>query len=171
MRNGVKPKSGGHRRRWMLRFFEWGVVVCIIALLAGISLNHMGRAQAEIERQNFLTTVRAMQAAVLLQSILRPEEIAPGDNPATVYHDQFGLLPTGYVGELDRPDPAAVPGGSWYFDAGKKQLVYHVRSKRYFRSHLNGPSRMRLAMIRENGSSRLTLRMIDGGEWIGGGKE
>lgn len=154
----------------MLRLFEWGVVVCIIALLAGIFLNRVGRAQAEIERQNFLATFRGMQAAVLLQSIIRPEEIAPGDNPATVYHDQFGLLPTGYVGELDRPDPAAVPGGSWYFDSGKGHLVYRVRSKRYFRSTLNGPPRMRLAMIRDNGSSILTMKIMDGGDWTIGEK-
>ena len=84
-------------------------------------LNRMGRAQAEIERRNFQSTVMAMQAAVLLQSVVRHEDVAPGDDPALVYREQFGLLPTGYVGRLDRPDPAAVAGGEWYFDTGKRQ--------------------------------------------------
>ena len=70
----------------------------MIALLVGLFLNYAGRAQAEIERQNFLTTVRGMQTAVLLQSIIRPTRRAPGDNPAKAFYQQFGMLPAGYMG-------------------------------------------------------------------------
>ena len=167
----MKTKSKEHRRRWLLRLFEWGVLVCIIALLAGIFLNRMGRAQAEIERQNFLSTVRAMRAAVLLQSVVRPKDVAPGGNPAAVYRDQFGLLPTGYVGQLDQPDPAAAAGASWYFDTGKRQLVYRVGSERYFRSNLSGPPRVRLEMVAEAGSGHLTVRVLNDGKWLVGEKE
>lgn len=171
MKNAVKSKTEAHRRRWMLRLFEWGVLVCIIASLYGMFLNRMGRVQAEIERQNFLTTVRTMQAAVLLQSVIRPGDAAPGDNPAEVYRHQFGLLPTGYVGQLERPDPASVAGGGWYFDTKERQLVYRVRSERYFQSNLQGPPRMRLKLIREDGSGRLTMTIPDGGDWTVGKKE
>ena len=167
----MKPKTEVHRRRWLLRLFEWGVLVCIIALLAGMFLNRMGRAQAEIERQNFLSTVRAMRAAVLLQSVVRPEDVAPGGNPAAVYRDQFGLLPNGYVGQLDRPDPASVAGGAWDFDTGKRQLVYRVRSGRYFRSNLKGPPRMRLEMVAKEDSDHLTVRVLNDGKWLVGEKK
>ena len=171
MRTTVKPKSAAHHRRWVLRLFEWGVITCIIAVLCGVFLNRMGRAQAMIERQNFLTTVSAMQTAALLQSVMRPQEVAPGDNPAEVYHNQFGLLPAGYVGEPDRPDPAAVAGGDWYFDKGDKRLVYRVRSTGYFRSRLPGAARIRMQLARQADSDRLTVNVLDDGEWTVGGKD
>jgi hypothetical protein len=161
----VKPKSTVHHRRWVLRLFEWGVIVCIIAVLYGLFLNRMGRAQAAIERQNFLTTVRGMQTAVLLQSVIRPREVAPGDNPATVYHNQFGLLPAGYVGALDGPDPSAVAVGSWYFDKRERQLVYRVSNTDYFRSRLGGVPRLRLQLLRQDDANRLTVSILDDGHW------
>lgn len=167
----MKPKTEVHRRRWLLRLLEWGVLVCVIALLAGMLLNRMGRAQAEIERRNFLSTVRAMRAAVLLQSVVRPKDAAPGGNPAAVYREQFGLLPTGYVGQLDRPDPASVAGGGWYFDTGKRQLVYRVRCERYFRSSLKGPPRMRLEMVAKEDFHHLTVKMLNDGKWLVGEKK
>jgi hypothetical protein len=167
----VKPKSAAHHRRWVLRLFEWGVITCIIAVLCGLFLNRMGRAQAAIERQNFLTTVRSMQTAALLQSVLRPREVMPGDNPATVYYDQFGLLPAGYAGELDGPDPAAVSVGSWYFDKREQQLVYRVSNTGYFRSTLSGVPRLRLQLLREDDSDRLTVSILDDGHWTVGGED
>ena len=166
----MKPKSVGHHRRWVLRLFEWGVIVSMIALLYGLFLNHMGRTQAAVERQNFLSTVRGMQAAVLMHSVIHPKEVTPGGNPATIYHQQYGLLPAGYVGEFDRPDPVTVTGGSWYFDSRARQLVYRVRSERYFRSSLMGPPRVRLIIARKADSSRLTVTILDDADWIVGGK-
>jgi len=32
-----------------------------------------------------------------------------------------------YLGERDRPDPRTLPGGSWYFDAGRRELAYVPR--------------------------------------------
>ena len=166
----VKPKSVDHHRRWVLRLFEWGVIASIIALFYGLFLNHMGRTQAEIERQNFLTTVRELQAAVLLHSVIHPKEVTPGGNPATIYHRQFGMLPAGYVGAFDRPDPVTVTGGSWYFDSRPRQLVYRVGSERYFRSRLKGPPRVRLIVARKADSNRLTVTILDDGDWTVGGK-
>ena len=161
----MKAKSAGHHRRWVLRLFEWGAITCVIALLCGLFLDRMGRAQAAIERQNFMTTVRAMQTAALLQSVIRPREAAPGGNPAAVYREQFGLLPAGYAGELEEPDPAAVVVGSWYFDKKARQLVYRIRCTDYFRSKLGGAPRLRMALTREADSDRLTVQVLDDGDW------
>jgi len=164
----VKPKSADHHRRWVLRLFEWGLLTCMIALLVGLFLNHVGRAQAEIERRNFLTTVRGMQTAVLLQSIIRPKKMVPGGNPAKAFYQQFGILPVGYVGELQRPDPAAVTGGSWYFDSGEHQLVYRVGNPRYFRCGCQGPPLVRMQLVAAPGSDQLTVKILDEGNWTKG---
>ncbi len=155
----------------MLRLFEWGVIVCIIALLYGLFLNRMGRAQAAIERQNFLTTVRGMRTAVLLQSVIKPWEVTPGDNPVAVYHDQFGLLPAGYAGVKDGLDPAAVAVGSWYFDKRERQLIYRVSNTGYFQSTLDGVPRLRLQLLRKDDSERLTVSILDDGDWTVGGDD
>ena len=73
----MKPKSAGHHRRWVLRLFEWVVMACIVALLIGLFLNRVGQAQAMIERQNFQTTVRTLQAAVMLQSVIHRRKQYP----------------------------------------------------------------------------------------------
>jgi hypothetical protein len=112
-----------------------------------------------------------LQTAALLQSILRPREVAPGDNPATVYHDQFGLLPAGYAGELDEPDPTAVAVGSWYFDKRNQRLIYRVINTGYFRSTLGGVPRLRLQLLKEDDSNRLTVKILDDWHWIMGEKD
>ena len=168
MREGVKPKSTDHHRRWVLRLFEWGVITGMIALLYGVFLNHVERAQAEIERQNFLTAVRGMQTAVLLQSVIRPKTVAPGGNPAKVYYQQFSILPAGYVGEFNRPDPVTVTGGSWYFDSGEHQLVYRVRHTRYFQQDRQGSPLIRMQLVVKPDSDQLTLKILDAGDWIKG---
>jgi len=106
-----------------------------------------------------------------LQSVLRPHQVAPGDNPAAVYRDQFGLLPAGYVGEVDQPDPAAVAGGGWYFDTGTRRLVYRVNNTAYFRSRLRGVPRIRMQLSRQADSDRLTVSRLDDGDWTVGEKK
>lgn len=161
----MKAKSAGHHRRWVLRLFEWGVLACIVALLIGLFLNRVGQARAMIEQQNFLTTVRTLQAAVTLQSVIHPQEAIPGGNPVTAHQQQFGIVPAGYIGELASPDPASVAGGSWYFDRKERRLVYRVSSTDYFRCRLRGPPRIRLQVVRQAGTETLTVQLLDDGQW------
>ena len=74
-------------------------------------------------------------------------------------------MPTGYIGELELPDPASVAGGSWYFDRKERRLVYRVSNTDYFLCKLRGPPRIRLQIVRQAGTEKLTVQMLDDGAW------
>lgn len=154
----MKPKTPRHHKRWTLRLFEWGVLACVILILMGVFLRKVRHLQAEAERLNVQATVENMRAAVLIAGILPTKQVAqrslaiPGGNPAALLQAQTGLVPAGYLGELDGADPDRIAKGSWYFDRARQTLIYRLRSTDGFTSALTGPARIRLC-LREGGGS------------------
>lgn len=51
---------------------------------------------------------------------------------------------SGYLGEIDEPQPSEYARGSWYYDNGNGYLVYMVRNRELFSTPLDGPERIRL---------------------------
>jgi len=149
----MKPKTARHHRRWVLRLFEWAVLVCIIGLLCSLFLQRMDRMQGLIEKRNFEATVQVLQAAVFLAATVGSEDLVAQGNPVKVYQQQFGMLPTNYLGELAPSDAAAAPSGHWYFDRQDKILVYRVANKRFVKQL----SQAKLQIDRDEVSGRLSL--------------
>jgi hypothetical protein len=171
----MKPKTPRHHKRWTLRLFEWGVLTCAILILAGVFLRKMRHLQAEAEWLNVQATVENMRAAVLIAGILPSKQstqrslAVPGGNPVALLQAQTGLVPDGYLGELEEADPERIAKGSWYFDRGRQVLVYRVRSSDGFVSQLSGPARIRLC-LREgakggNGGPPLQLEACEPYRW------
>jgi len=153
----MKPKTPRHHRRWTLRLFEWGVLVCVILVLMGVFLRKVRHLQAEAERLNVQAMVENMRAAVLMASVLHQnretvrEALRPGGNPVALLYAQTGLVPAGYLGELDEADPDRIAKGNWYFDRARQALVYRLRIVDGFTSPLPGPARIRLCISAADG--------------------
>jgi hypothetical protein len=171
----MKPKTPRHHKRWTLRLFEWGVLVCVILILMGVFLRKVRHLQAEAERLNVQAMVGNMRAAVLIAGILPVKQVSqrslviPGGNPVALLQAQTGLVPAGYLGELDEADSYRIAKGSWYFDRARQALVYRLRSTDGFRSPLPGPARIRLCLREgasgENGGPLLQLEACEPYRW------
>jgi hypothetical protein len=158
-----KPRTSLHQKRWTLRLFEWGVLACVILILMGVFLRKVRHLQAEAERLNVQAALENMRAAVLLATVLHKDNetvrlhARPGGNPAALLKAETGLVPDGYLGELEDDDPAKIRPGQWYYDRGKKALIYRVRATEGFKSPLPGPPRIRLCLKGAKGTDQPAL--------------
>lgn len=171
----MKPKTPRHHKRWILRLFEWGVLACVILILMGVFLRKVRYLQAEAERLNVQAMVENMRAAVLIAGILPAKQVLqrslaiPGGNPVALLEAQTGLVPAGYMGELDEADQVRIATGSWYFDRPRQALIYRLRITDGFTSPLPGPARIRLCLREgaggENGGLPLQLEACEPYRW------
>jgi hypothetical protein len=54
-----------------------------------------------------------------------------------------------YIGELYDPDINDIEPGNWYFDRNVNLLIYRVRNTEFFYSSIDGPGRIRYAVMLE----------------------
>lgn len=59
----------------------------------------------------------------------------------------FISKPANYGGTVASTDWRELEKGKWYFDNENKTLVYLVRNPEFFRSHIDGPDRLRFRMV------------------------
>jgi len=57
--------------------------------------------------------------------------------------DNLAQVPKTYLGALRQPNAAAIQSGHWYFDAGKRVLVYQVRNAGQVEGGASNPARLR----------------------------
>jgi hypothetical protein len=83
---------------------------------------------AETVVLNIRTSLRYRIADQLIHH--KEQEMAGliGANPMTI----LDIRPPNYVGEFGQPRWDIIPPGSWYFDTGKKELVYRPKSFSHF---------------------------------------
>ncbi|BCA78661.1 prepilin-type N-terminal cleavage/methylation domain-containing protein [Desulfuromonas sp. AOP6] len=142
------------------------VVVAIVAILFTVGLNKYLELLVEVERATMEQNIGIMRSAVAMQVAKKIvgddldglSELAES-NPMTYLAEQ----PQNYLGELHQADPAAIEGGSWYFDTAGNILIYRVKNTGYFQSALAGPKRARfkidLVYADHNGSGRFEPRI------------
>ncbi len=129
-RPGVSRDSaeGMRQRGWPT--LEWALSLTVIAILLGLlgeRLLNMGRLAEQASVQQ---TIGILRTAMYLEVArragsgdLRAVAAMDGENPVR----WLAQPPDGYLGEMQRPDPAALPGGSWFYDAGRRELAYAPR--------------------------------------------
>lgn len=115
--------------------FEFMVVVMVFGIAAAIILDRVRYYQEFAEKTVMETTVvnirsglRYRMAELALKN--RTEEFSrlAQENPV-------GWLerpPQHYLGELTDPQAGEIQPGSWYYDKGRRQLVYRINQGRYF---------------------------------------
>ena len=128
-------RAGGHTR------FELLVAVCLIAILAGVLLERLLYYQEQAERTAMETTIMHIRSGMRwhvadLMTQQRSHEIGAmlEQNPVR----WLQRPPAGYLGALTELPEGGVPGGSWYFDSLRHELVYVPQLKRFLSGGLEG---------------------------------
>lgn len=194
--------------RWSdrnLTKLELVISLLLIAVLIGAFARHTLKMFALAEQTSVFLTVNNINTALNYQAallVMRPPAGGVPDlerlNPMTlmgtariaadatgqelteqVRQDRALASPSGYLGELEDPDPDSIEGGRWYYDLTAGLLVYRVQNSEFFHSILPGAPRLRFAVAVDyedrDGDGRfdaardeyrgIHLRSVDRYEW------
>lgn len=145
----VKSAVPGSRRR-ELKLLELVVVVSLIVVFIYVAIDRMLVLRVAAERVAMERVVSALKSAAMLelaQHIMRGKPINAARMEAANPMDWLARPPGNYLGALDGPDPARIPGGKWYFDTRSHLLIYRVANGAYFQSALPGPARVEFKVV------------------------
>jgi general secretion pathway protein G len=121
------------------------VVVCIVAVTAALLVDRLRFYQEAAEKAAMEYTVGAVRSALQLQvaaMLIRGDERNIESLARANPVDWLMEPPRGYRGEFRSPQPA-VPRGSWYFDAGRSELVYVPNLDGHLERLADGSKRLR----------------------------
>lgn len=130
--------------------FEFMVVVMVFGLVAVIILDHVRYYQEYAEKtvmditvMNIRTGLRFRVAELMLQNRTRDFSLVAQENPV----QWLASPPPNYLGELADPKASEIQPGNWYYDLGRRQLVYHVNMGRFFVSAAEGEKAIRYQVV------------------------
>ncbi|TAK71549.1 MAG: type II secretion system protein [Betaproteobacteria bacterium] len=116
--------------------FELIVVVCIVAVMAGILLNRLRVYEEAAEKAAMQQTAAAIKSALQMRVASymiggRDKEIENlrNENPVNWLQEN----PADYAGEFYADAYARVRPGSWYFDLTRRELIYVVNLGDHFK--------------------------------------
>jgi hypothetical protein len=117
----------------MRRYFEFALVVVLVAGLVLLLMRELERATSDMEAAGVQTQVSAIRTQ-LLESVVHREtfggRLPASDNPMDWISDR----PANYVGERD---DAPRETGIWFFDKNGKTLIYRFRDGHMARFRLS----------------------------------
>lgn len=121
--------------------FELIVVVCIVAIMAGILLNRLRVYQEAAEKAAMQQTAAAIKsalemrvAAYLINGRDNDIEHLRSENPVSWLQER----PQNYAGQFYADAYARVAPGSWYFDLTHRELVYVIDLGDHFKRAADG---------------------------------
>lgn len=121
--------------------FELIVVICLVAVMAGILLNRLRVYEEAAEKAAMQQTAAAIKSALQMRVAAymiggRDNEIENllKENPVNWLQEK----PTGYAGEFHADAYARVRPGSWYFDLARRELVYVLNLADNFKAGPDG---------------------------------
>ena len=128
------------------KLFEFVIVVLLFGALSTVVLEYMLHYIEVAEKSAMENTVMNMRSSLRLRlaQVLVRNDVDEGvrlsrDNPMNWLQE----MPPNYAGEFDNPEPGAIAKGKWYYDRGKRELVYLVDMGREFVPDEEGGKRVR----------------------------
>lgn len=125
----LKLRAGCGRVQAGFTLFELVVVVCIVAVMAGILFNRLRVYEEAAEKAAMQQTAVAIKSALQMRVAAymiggRDKEIENlrNENPVGWLQEQ----PANYAGEFYADAYARVRPGSWYFDLTRREFVYVI---------------------------------------------
>jgi prepilin-type N-terminal cleavage/methylation domain-containing protein len=121
--------------------FELIVVVCIVAILAGILFNRLRFYEEAAEKAAMQQTAAAIKSA--LQMRVASYMMSGRDNEIEKLRDENPVnwlqeKPADYAGEFYADAYARVRPGSWYFDLTRREFIYVINLGSYFKPGPDG---------------------------------
>lgn len=146
--------------------FELVVVIAIASVMVTILLNRLWYYQEVAEKtamemtlMNMRSGLRLRIADLMMQDRMSEAAQLTQENPIT----WLETLPLNYRGQMAGLNPTAMIPGSWYFDAGRQELVYQVQHDRFFKSGEENTIRFHVTAVkhpRQDGNS--IVRKVEG---------
>lgn len=129
--------------------FELMVVICIVAILAGILLDRLFWYEGLAEKTAMDHTADMIKSSLWMEAANLMMAERNAEIAALAKRNPMRLLaqkPANYAGEINVDEPASITAGSWFYDAAKHQLVYAVNHRRYFTPLVAGDFMVRYGM-------------------------
>ena len=132
----LRVRRGPADRQAGFTLFELVVVVCIVAVLAGILFNRLRLYEEAAEKAAMQQTAAAIKSA--LQMRVASYMISGRDNQIENLRNENPVnwlqeKPADYAGEFYADAYARVRPGSWYFDLTRRELIYVINLGNYFK--------------------------------------
>jgi len=141
-----RHRGHGDRCKNGFSLMEMAVVLVIVSILLWVIGTRFFQIQMYAEQAATEQVLGALQrtlgtkvAEYYVKGETKRIETLEASNPM----DFLAQVPKTYLGALRQPKPGTVQGGHWYFDAGKRILVYHVRNADQVEGGARNPARLR----------------------------
>jgi len=152
------------RRQAGLGLLEFVLAAIIISILIVVFFSRVVQLSETVERTAVQQTVNNLDSVLklkwlthLVRNEQEPLRALIGSNPMRLLQEP----PVTYLGELDNPDPAAIPPQRWYFDKRQHLLVYRVANPRAIEGGATDPPRIRFRVqaVRDADGKLLGIEM------------
>jgi prepilin-type N-terminal cleavage/methylation domain-containing protein len=138
---GSELRMRGGSAQTGFTLFELIVVVCIVAVTAGMLFNRLRTYQEAAEKASMQQTAAAIKSALQMRVAAylisgRDKEIEnlPNENPVNWLQEP----PAEYAGEFYADAYDRVRPGSWYFDLTRREFIYVLNQGDYFKPGPDG---------------------------------
>jgi prepilin-type N-terminal cleavage/methylation domain-containing protein len=137
----LRVRRGPAERQAGFSLFELIVVVCIVAIMAGILLNRLRVYEEAAEKAAMQQTAAAIKSA--LQMRVASYMISGRDNQIESLRNENPVSwlqekPADYAGEFYADAYARVRPGSWYFDLTRREFIYVINLGANFKAGADG---------------------------------
>lgn len=152
--------------------FELGLAVFLISVFAFLAMKRMSMLEAVAESRMLEMTITNLRVGAMLYVSTQLLSGNLNRIVAITRESPVGHListPGGYIGSLGGVHPDSIQPGQWYYDLDKHMLVYYIVNGDYFRSHGQGPKRVRIRLdlyYRDNNHNGVYDKGIDRPEGV-----
>ena len=149
----LSARRAGVRQRGYSRF-ELVFVIIIASVVMWVLLDRTRYFQALAEKHTMEMTIINMRSGLRLQvaELLIAERMDEvGDLVTENPINWLEAPPPNYLGEFRNPQPSALPGNTWHFDPGRRELVYIPHRGNFF---WEDPAEQKTVILRVTAAKR-----------------
>lgn len=136
MMRSARPAMSRSRCRGFT-LFELAVATIIVAVLTSMLLVRLHSYQREARDMAVQRLVGTLRTALSVRSAQLSVAKREHELPRIIDENPMSWLlklPANYLGEYYSPEGNSLPDNSWYFDRGKKELIYIASARKTFES-------------------------------------
>ncbi len=140
------------KRQRGFTLLELIIVICIVAVMAGMLLSRIRMFQNQAEMAQMETVVGVLRSAISMkvgQLVVQGKSSELSKLATTNPMDLLAQQPANYLGELNLPQSGKISEGNWYFDRKLLLLVYIANTGATFQVPDSSRFVYRVVLIRD----------------------